>query len=486
MQVPGIGLLPWGPRSTYAVADTRLETKQFVGESESGAILMKKRNCLRARWVIVLACGIATAAAGQERQLTLKEAIDLATRQNHGLKVASYAVAAEQQKRRIAQSSYFPTITNESNLLHITDLQRVEVPAGAFGVIPGGPTIPASNIFLTQGNSTFETVGTMIAQPITQLIKIHDANKVAAADVGISQASLRKATNDVVFKVQELYYRVLATQLQREATELQITSGSENLNENTEQVKNGSLLEVARVESQANLLEARQALLTTDMQISDLTIQLNDLLGLPLNTKLALDPNVDVALELPPREESLQAALNGNPEIKQAMQTLSKAQAAHAAAKAEYIPDVSAYARHSYQNGVPFVDRNFGTFGIHLTYDIFDSGKRRALVRERRDEISEAEENLKRVKDEVEVRISTIYNRLETTRAMVEVRREYLAARQESARLGEDQFKQGITLASQRDGSRAQAMKARAGLLDASLAYLLARDDLTRTIGGTP
>jgi outer membrane protein TolC len=67
---------------------------------------------------------------------------------------------------------------------------------------------------------------------------------------------------------------------------------------------------------------------------------------------------------------------------------------------------------------------------------------------------------------------------------MVEVKREYLAARQESARLAEDQFKQGITLASQRDASRAQATKAKAGLLDASLAYLLARDDLTRTLGG--
>ncbi len=448
---------------------------------------MTKRNFAIARWTVVLACTLAVAAAApaQERKLTLKEAIDLATSKNHSLKVASFALAAEQQKRRIAQSSYFPSISNQSNFLHITDLQRIEVPAGAFGVIPGGPTIPASNVFLTQGNSTFETVGTMIAQPITQLIKIHDANKVAAADVGVSQASLRKATTDVIFKVQELYYRVLTTQLQRDAAELQITSGSENLNENTEQVKNGSLLEVARVESRANLLEAKQALLTTDMQISDLTIQLNDVLGLPLDTKLVLDPNVDVALDLPSREESLKTAMNDNPEIKEAVQTLSKAQAAHAAAKAEYIPDVTAFARHSYQNGVPFVDRNFGTFGIQLTYDLFDAGKRRALVRERRDEISEAEENLKQVKDEVEVRLNMIYNKLEVTRAMVEVRREYLAARQESVRLSEDQFKQGITLASQRDSSRAQAMKARAGLLDASLAYLLTRDDLTRTLGGT-
>jgi outer membrane protein TolC len=428
---------------------------------------------------------LVSAAGGQERRLSLREAIDLALRQNHAIKTGYYALAAEQQKRRMAQSNYYPTINNESNLLHITDLQRVEVPAGAFGVIPGGASIPPSNLFLTQGTKTLETSGTMLAQPLTQLIKIHQTNKIAEADVRVSEASLTKTSNDVVFQVHELYYRVLATQMQKQAAELQITSGNENLNESTEQVENGSLLQVELVDSRAKLLEAKQTLLTYDSQISDLSLELNDLLGLPLDTKLALDPDVSVALDVPPRKEAVRAALNNNPEIKEALQQFSKAQAAHSAAKAEYIPDVTAFARYSYQNGVPFVDRNFGTFGIHLTYDLFDAGKRRALVRERNDEVSEAKENLQRIRDEVEVHIATIYNRLETTQALVEVKREYLAARQESARLAEDQFKQGITLASQRDGSRAQAMKAKAGLLDASLAYLLARDDLTRTLGGT-
>ncbi len=444
------------------------------------------------RWTTVLVCALALASAAvaqetaaQQRRLTLQEAVDLALRQNHGLKASSFAVAAEQQKKRIAESNYFPTISNESSLLHITDVERIEVPPGAFGAIPGGAAIPASNVALTQGTNNLETSGTMIAQPLTQLIKIHQANKIAAADVKLSQATLNKSSTDVVFQVHELYYRVLTTQLQRDAAELQITSGSEGLNENVEQVKNGSLLEVARIESRASLLEAKETLLTTNMQISDLMIQLDDLLGLPLDTKLLLDPNVDVGLDLPPRGEALRTALSDNPEIKEAAQGLAKARAAHTAAKAEYIPDITAFARYSYQNGVPFVARNFGTFGIHFTYDIFDSGKRRALIHERHDEISEAEENLRRTQDEIEVRVKMIYNRLEVARALVEVKREYLAAKQESARLAEDQFKQGLTLASQRDASRAQATKAQAGLLEASLAYLLAHDDLTRTLGGS-
>jgi outer membrane protein TolC len=359
-------------------------------------------------------------------------------------------------------------------------VERIDVPPGAFG-----PNIPATTAFLTQGRETYESSGTTLAQPITQLIKIHANNKIADSDLKSSQASLQKATDDVVYRVHELYYRVLTSQLQKEAAELLITSDGEKLNENIDQVKNGSLLEVARVESSANLLEAKETLLTTDMQIADLTIQLNDVLGLPLNTKLLLDPNVDTALDVAPREESVRAALSDNPEVKEAAQTLAKAQAAHTAAKAEYIPDVTAFARYSYQNGVPFLVRNFGTFGIHLSYDVFDAGKRKALVRERSDEIAEAEENLQRVKDEVEARVQMIYNRLDVARAMVDVKKEYLAAKQESARLSEDQFKQGITLASQRDASRAQAVNARAGLLDASLAYLLARDDLNRTLGVT-
>ena len=81
------------------------------------------------------------------------------------------------------------------------------------------------------------------------------------------------------------------------------------------------------------------------------------------------------------------------------------------------------------------------------------------------------------------VRIATIYNKLETTRAMVEVAREDLAARQENARLSEEQFKRGVLLTSQRDASHAQTMKAQAGFLEASLDYLLTRDELTRTLG---
>jgi outer membrane protein TolC len=445
---------------------------------------MKKGSYISRKFVMTGVCILVLMplAGGQDRRLTLQEAMDLALRQNRAVQIAHYGLAAEREKQRGARSNYFPTLTNESNALYVTDLQRVEVPSGTFGKTP---SIPSSTVVLTQGRNAFQSSGTMLAQPLTQLIKIHEANKIAAADVGISEASLQKASTDVVYSVHQLYYQLLVMQLQRQSAELQIASSNENLTESGEQYKNGSLLQVGLVESRANALEAKQALLTADMQISDLTVQLDDVLGLPLDTKLSLDPEVNTVFDQPAREESLRIALKENPTVQQAVQRLSSARAAEAAAKAEYIPDITAYGRYSYQNGVPFFDKNFGTFGIHLSYDLFDAGKRSALVRERRAEVSEAVEDLERTKEEVGVRITTIYNKLETTRAMVEVAREDLAARQENARLSEEQFKRGVLMTSQRDASHAQAMKAQAGFLEASLDYLLTRDELTRTLGRT-
>src|SRR5262249_54021196 len=149
--------------------------------------------------------------------------------------------------------------------------------------------------------------------------------------------------------------------------------------------------------------------------------ELNDLLGLPLDTQLDLDPAVPSTFELRPREEYLQTAWSENPEVLAAEETVRKAKAGVSAAKSAYIPDITAFARQSYQDGVPFLVRNFGTFGVNLTYDVFDFGKRRAAVREREAQLAQAEENLLRLKDKVGVSIERDYNKLERTKSLVEV-----------------------------------------------------------------
>src|SRR5262249_31516170 len=211
------------------------------------------------------------------------------------------------------------------------------------------------------------------------------------------------------------------------------------------------------------------SVLTAEFQLADLTTELNDLLGLPLDTHLELDPAVPVNVERRTREEYIRTAWSENPEILAAAKVVEKTRAAVTAAKSAYLPDITAYARHSYQNGVPFIVRNFGTFGFNLNWDVFDFGKRRAAVREREAQLAQAEENLRRLKEDVAVGIERSYNKLERTRNMVQVANQVVKLRQEGARLAQNQFTEGVVLRSEREQTTAASYKAEADLMQARL-----------------
>ncbi len=438
----------------------------------------------------LLAVGIAalsapSPSAAETRHLTLTEAVHLAISQNRVLKIARLKVNETEQKKAGERSGYFPSITNQSNLLHISELQNIGVPAGALGQV-GGELVPGRGIILPQGQKTLVSSGTMISQPLTQLLRIHDSNRIAAAEVAVSREDLKKAENQVALQVHSLYYGILIARLQKRAAEQQSTYAGEHLRESEEDVRNGNALRVAAIDGRAGLLDSQQSVLTAELQLSDLTTELNDLLGLPLDTRLELDPAVPANFEQRQREEYVQTAWAENPEILAAEQAVRKARAGVSAAKTAYIPDVTAYARHSYQNGVPFLVRNFGTFGLNLNWEVFDFGKRRSAVREREAQLAQAEENLRRLKEEVAVGIERTYNKVERIKSMVQVANQVVKLRQESERLAQNQLTQGVLLVSERRQATAATYKAEADLLQASLGYLLAWAELEQAMGRTP
>jgi outer membrane protein TolC len=429
--------------------------------------------------------GLPQTGLAQVRHITLQEAIHLAVNQNHAIKIARLKVEENQEKKAGERSSYFPSLTNQSNLLHVTDLETIAIPAGGLGHV-GGALIPPVGASLLQGNKTVYSSGTMLSQPLTQLIRIHQQNRIAAAEVALSRDDVKKAENEIAVQVHTVYYGILIAELQKKAAQEQTEYANENLHESEEDVRKGSALKVAAIGGRADLLEGQQSILTADLQMVDLKTELNNLLGLPLNTQLELDLGVPTSFDNLDKAEYLKIAWAKNPEILAAEDTAKKARAGVAVAKSAYIPDITAYARHSYQDGVPFLVHNFGTFGVTLSYDVFDFGRRRASVHAQEYALAEAEENLRRRKDEVAVAIEQSYNKVERTKTMVEVARQVVALRDENDRLAGNQLTYGVVQVAERRQASAARYKSQADLLQASLGYLLARAELEQAIGRTP
>jgi outer membrane protein TolC len=453
--------------------------------------MMRCKTCKTIQLLSVLALLVAAQSAmGQNNapmQLTLSQAIDLALKQNRDIKLAQLAVVDSKHKKEIARSDYFPHIRNQSSVLHITDLAGVNIPAGAFGNHPDTGAIPGQNLLLDQGGLTSYTSGTGLEQPLTQMFKIRASNRAAAADINTAKVQVNQAENGVALKVRQLYFGILIAQLRQKAAAEQVAAGEVKLQESLQDVERGNALDVAVLESRASALDARQAALTQRLQIHDLTISLNDLMGLPLNTNLALDADVSAAsMPVPSREECIRIAQQHSPEIQTAKQSVEKAKAGLSAAKDAYIPDITGLARYSYQSGVPFLVHNFGTFGFTLSYDLFDGGKRVAGIKDAQTVLSEAELNLTKVEDEVEVQVETAYDKVEQLQDLAGVAAEALKARDEASRVTDRRFEQNAALDSARSEAHAKAISAQASYLEATLGLSLAQGDLKRTIGELP
>ncbi|HEX8984761.1 MAG TPA: efflux RND transporter permease subunit, partial [Bryobacteraceae bacterium] len=433
---------------------------------------------------VVLAVVLAPAPAqAVMRKLTLAEAVELALKQNTGLKIARARVRENRSLVSAARSDYFPHVNTDSNLWGLSSRQLVTVPAGSLGVLPGLGPCPTQQINLEQGSSNLLLTNTTAAQPLTQLFKIRAGVQVASADRRGSEAEMKKAEDDVIFGVHQLYFSLLAAHKEREAVQNEIAAGEETLREAREAVQAGNTLEVTVLGARAGLLRSRQELLAAENQVADLAEELDNVLGLPLSTELELAPVETPADGRLSREQYLDFALSRNPEVQAAREAVSKAHSAAAAARYEYIPDIGAFARHTYQNGVPFLAHNIGIFGFQMNWNVFDWGKRKSLVDRREAQVTQAEENLRRLTDRVTVDVEKAYRKLERSAMMVPVAEEALALRKESERLTANQVKAGVVSAVRRAEAAAATRRAELSDLQARLAYELALAEAARVAG---
>jgi multidrug efflux pump subunit AcrB/outer membrane protein TolC len=426
---------------------------------------------------------IAKPALAQTQHLTLPEAVDLALKGNSALKIARFKVDEKAKKVDSTSADYYPHLSNDSRYGRLTDTQLVTIPAGSMGSVPGIGPFPAKDTTIDQGSSGLFVSTTTLSQPLTQLIKIHDATKIARSDQKVAKAETRQTENDVILAVHQLYYGLLAARKQKEAAEAGLSAALENQREAGKGVRSKTLLEVSLNEAKTTVLKNRQSLLATNIQIADFNSELNNLLGLPLDTVLELaDPGPpEGAVET--REDYLQAALSRNPELEAAKASVDKAHGGVKAAKDEYIPDVSVYASYLHQDGAPFLTNNVGSFGIQLNWNIWDWGKRHSVVGERKAQLSQAEENLRRIHDQVTVELERAYRKLERTKGMMSVAREALVLQQERLRLASEQIKANTISNAKYEEAAAAAKRAEADDLQTRLGYEIAIAELKRIAG---
>ena len=451
-------------------------------------VLIRQRESRRsfgpvaAAVLVAIACG--TAAHAQPRKLTLEEAVAMATQHNSAVKIAGDKVKEMDARVHGARAGYFPSLANETTAVHIADQQHIDIPQGALGVYPNIGPIPGAGVSLAQGKGNFGLSTTTLSQPITQYFKVHAGVDVSRADAAGARSDLRRVENDVAFKVKEVYYATLTTERRRDAVDAQIRAAELRNAETDNAVVTGVALEVKSAEVRSQIAQARHMHGQLQDAVMDLKEELADLCGLPVDTKLEL-ALLDGSVADPPAEPeaAVAAALAHNPEIESAAHQVEKARAAVRAARAEYIPELGAFAQHIYQDGAPFLSRNNGAFGFHMTWTMFEFGKRRGQVMERSSEVAQAEENQTRLRNPQRIDVEKAVRKLNRAETGVKSARALVASTTEERRVSSDQAEAGTANRSLFLESEASLLNAQADLLRAEYDRSVAAAELARLTG---
>jgi outer membrane protein TolC len=433
-------------------------------------------------FLLVLA-GLVALPAWAARPLTLEEAQQLALRNNRALKLARLKVDEAGHKREGVRADYYPKLLGLANYQYFDERLGTTFTAGELGLTALPASLLAAPIPINLVKQNVFVGATVVAQPLTQLYKIDQGVKVATSEREIAKAQSAGREDEIHYAVEQLYYGLLIAQRQRTAAEAKVGAAEELYKDAQNSVDTGNALKVASIGRHAGLLEARQSLLTARHMVSDYSEALNVLIGLPATTELSLTEPERPAFTLASADEAVTAALEHSPEVREARESVRKARAAKQAALADYIPDVTATVEYFHQVGSSTLPSDFGAFGATLTYTLFDFGKRRELVRERGTLVAEAEENLKRIEEDVEQNVRKSYRNVERSLEMVNVAREAVELRKESERLTRDQVELGLALKSALLDAQASHVAAQSDLLRAEAGWRLAWAELRKQAG---
>src|SRR5258707_15742067 len=97
-----------------------------------------------------------TGTTALSRRITLREAVQLALKHNHVVRIAGYAVDEKQHAKEAAKGSYFPSVRNDSSFLRVTDTQLIQINPGSLGTAGGTPIPPISSV-INQGGRNLTT-----------------------------------------------------------------------------------------------------------------------------------------------------------------------------------------------------------------------------------------------------------------------------------------------------------------------------------------
>lgn len=415
--------------------------------------------------------------------LALEEAISIALKENRQIGIDSLEVKKTGEAIAQGKTSFLPKFTTYALYGQSLNPIDVTIPKGVLGTYQGLGSLPAQDSTVTTPQRTVGAFYASVAQPMSQLYKMHLGIKALELQREIAHEALKGKKIETRKQVTDIYSRIAQTHSQIAGAESMLAYLQELSALTRRNLAEKTVLESDVLAVDAQVAQLNHQLLVLRHGLSTQKELLNRLLGRDLAAQFTVE-----AQPLPAQEEidldaAREIALRHRFELREARLRDRLAGVSMERTKADYIPDISLQFAHLSFHNIDFIPKDISLVGVVLQWDFFDWGKKMHRVREDRAALRQAKLALAEAGQQVLQDVNVTFRRLVEARSLIDVRKAFQKAEREKLRVVTDQYRQKAALLSDLLKQQAEVVQADAAYEQALSGYWSSRAAFYAAIG---
>jgi outer membrane protein TolC len=330
---------------------------------------------------------------------------------------------------------------------------------------------------------------TTVEQPIFTGFRLTSQYRLAELGVDLAKVNLHLARLDVALAVKEAYFNYLQAQKSLEVARQAVVQLESQLKVSQDFYDVGIIPINDVLKTKVNLANARQRRVEAANQVEVTQSRLNRLLGLSLETELA----VEDILAYHPREldypEARAKARAHRPELEALGLRLAQSEQRIRSAKSEYYPQVGFTWSYDFTSDSPelgdsqFYDATGWTAAAVLDWSLWQWGRTRDRVNQRRADRLQLEATRRDLEDRVDLQVKEAILFLRDSATNIQTAKTSIVQAKENYRITKERYEEQLTTNTELLDAQTLLTEAQTNYYSALTVYNIAEARLLRAMG---
>ncbi|MBW2431763.1 MAG: TolC family protein, partial [Deltaproteobacteria bacterium] len=373
--------------------------------------------------------------------LNLQETIDAALTANLGLKQAEAEVKAAQAAKNARTTEFLPTLSTRYSYI-----RRDQPTSQSLGVPGAGITDVLIN---PEDEYNFIT---SFSQPIFTGFALLNQYKIASLGLDAAEIRQKLTRQDIILDAKNAYFSILKTQKLLDVAQItvkQITA-QKDVAENMYQVGMSPLNDL--LQSQVQLANAKQTLITAQNNLAIAKSQFNTLLIRPVNAPVAIVDILDYKSFEYDIDYCLAQAAKNRLEIQIADLEVQISEKDYKLTQRDYYPTVNLEGNFwrpgtdwDVDGGEGIGDKEFWDIRATATWDFWEWGRTTYSVREKLQRLSQTKYRQEQVQVDIDQEVKQSYLRTKESEQNIVTIEKAIEQAKENLRITEERYKEQVS-----------------------------------------